>query len=329
MVKIKSACEQTGLSEKAIRLYIREGLVTPSVEEGISYKSYSFTEDNVNELKDISVLRMAGFSIDDIKTMKTNPEKIHYMVEERQNLLAQEMLAQQNISTALSRLAVSEQSDTRSLANAVSPYIKHPEKRSSNGMNRRICSLTALFLIILVFYCYVYNKTGLAGVNIVTIAVMIILAITCLVYSIYLGCVVTKAKSYDNHCVGTIVDILEDHGFDISFSRAGANYAGTSENGIGGIWQIFFLIWNELRFDCYYPLVRFYINDKFCIAQLGVSGFRNTWQIEQEIEIAWQGDDTDGILPLPGKWLKKKQIGSLLAGVVLFAISICFILLLC
>lgn len=67
-MKIKDVIEQTGLTDKAIRLYINNGLVAPSIEENYSgRKSIDFSESDVERLKNIALLRKAGFSIADIK----------------------------------------------------------------------------------------------------------------------------------------------------------------------------------------------------------------------------------------------------------------------
>ena len=65
-MKIKDVIEQTGLTDKAIRLYISNGLVAPSIEENYSgRKSIDFSEENVERLKNVALLRKAGFSIAD------------------------------------------------------------------------------------------------------------------------------------------------------------------------------------------------------------------------------------------------------------------------
>jgi len=49
-MKIHEVSLRTGLTEKAIRLYIQNGLIHPHVEEGIHRNSYTFSETDVKEL---------------------------------------------------------------------------------------------------------------------------------------------------------------------------------------------------------------------------------------------------------------------------------------
>ncbi len=75
-MKIKEVSEKTNLTEKAIRLYIENGLVTPSFNETYTgRRNVEFSEENVEALKCISILRKAGFSIGEIKLMQSEPEK--------------------------------------------------------------------------------------------------------------------------------------------------------------------------------------------------------------------------------------------------------------
>lgn len=73
-MKIKQVCELTGLTDRAIRYYIEEGLVTPAYTENyLGRKSFTFSEEDAQRLKDIMVLRKFGFSIEEIKLILTDP----------------------------------------------------------------------------------------------------------------------------------------------------------------------------------------------------------------------------------------------------------------
>lgn len=80
-MKIKDVIEQTGLTDKAIRLYISNGLVAPSIEENYSgRKSIDFSDADVERLKNIALLRKAGFSISDIKNILDDESKTNEIV---------------------------------------------------------------------------------------------------------------------------------------------------------------------------------------------------------------------------------------------------------
>ncbi len=67
-MKIKTVCDMTGLTDRAVRYYIEEQLISPEYTENyLGRKSFDFTESDVQQLKDISVLRKFGFSIAEIK----------------------------------------------------------------------------------------------------------------------------------------------------------------------------------------------------------------------------------------------------------------------
>ncbi len=75
-MKIKDVIEQTKLTDKAVRLYIDNGLVAPSIDESYSgRKSIDFSIDDVERLKNIALLRKAGFSIADIRDIIESEEK--------------------------------------------------------------------------------------------------------------------------------------------------------------------------------------------------------------------------------------------------------------
>ena len=106
MAKIKEVCEKTGLSEKAVRLYMKEGLVTPETEEGIYRNAYSFSEKDIELLKDIAVLRNAGFGISDIRQMQQHPELVPAMIEEKQTLLETEIYEKKRLQNAEDEIQV-------------------------------------------------------------------------------------------------------------------------------------------------------------------------------------------------------------------------------
>lgn len=94
-VKIKEVIEKTGLTDRAIRLYIDEGLALPSIEESYSgRKSIEFSESDVERLKNVALLRKAGFSIADIKSIvddkSTVKEIIENFIEQTENNIMHE-----------------------------------------------------------------------------------------------------------------------------------------------------------------------------------------------------------------------------------------------
>lgn len=81
-MKMKEVIEKTGLTDRAVRLYIDEGLAVPSIEESYSgRKSIDFSESDVERLKNVALLRKAGFSITDIKSIVDDNSTAKNIVE--------------------------------------------------------------------------------------------------------------------------------------------------------------------------------------------------------------------------------------------------------
>ncbi len=67
-MKIKAVCEATGLTDRTIRYYVEEQLISPAYTENyLGRKSFSFSEEDIHLLKNISVLRKFDFTIEDIR----------------------------------------------------------------------------------------------------------------------------------------------------------------------------------------------------------------------------------------------------------------------
>ena len=76
-MKNKSVCQQTGLTDRAVRFYIEKELLSPDYEENyLGRRSYDFSEADVRRLQEICVLRKFDFSIPEIREAYTRPEAI-------------------------------------------------------------------------------------------------------------------------------------------------------------------------------------------------------------------------------------------------------------
>lgn len=76
-MKIKAVCEATGLTDRAVRYYIEEGLLAPAFTENyLGRKSFDFSEEDVAALERIAKLRMYDFSVAEIGGMIRSPETI-------------------------------------------------------------------------------------------------------------------------------------------------------------------------------------------------------------------------------------------------------------
>ena len=67
-MKIGEVLEKTGLTDRAVRLYIEHGLITPETSSSYSgRKNIEFSDEDVEKLRHISLLRKADFSLSQIK----------------------------------------------------------------------------------------------------------------------------------------------------------------------------------------------------------------------------------------------------------------------
>lgn len=70
-MKIKEVIKETGLTDRAIRLYMDNDLIKPRCDENYSgRKSIDFSQNDVEQLKNIATLRKADFSIQEIRSFR-------------------------------------------------------------------------------------------------------------------------------------------------------------------------------------------------------------------------------------------------------------------
>lgn len=71
-MKIKDVCIQTQLTERAVRFYVQQGLLTPSSKRHNSRTYLDFSPEDIARLDTISTLRRAGFTLEEIRSMEQN-----------------------------------------------------------------------------------------------------------------------------------------------------------------------------------------------------------------------------------------------------------------
>lgn len=104
-MKIKAVCEHTGLSDRAVRLYIDSGLLSPDKTENYAgRRSFDFSQEDLSQLNRIATLRAAGFSIAQIKEVQTDPQNIPRVVAEVTEKQETELHHIEKAQTALTAL---------------------------------------------------------------------------------------------------------------------------------------------------------------------------------------------------------------------------------
>ena len=119
-MKIKDVSEKTNLTERAIRLYIENGLIAPHIDESYSgRRNIDFSDGDVERLRSISVMRKAGFSIAQIKLMQTEPEKCKEVLQEFIDKTNERIETDKEIVASLLPLLSEERIDIEKISNSL------------------------------------------------------------------------------------------------------------------------------------------------------------------------------------------------------------------
>lgn len=117
-MKMKKACEATTLTERAIRLYLTKNLISPRQING----TIDFSDEDIQRLKDIAVLRQYNFSIEQISSMIHNPATISDIVLFRIDNAQATVEHENDVCSILSKLEVN---NINSLSTLVSKIREH------------------------------------------------------------------------------------------------------------------------------------------------------------------------------------------------------------
>jgi len=164
-MRIKEVCERTGLTDRAIRLYMESGLITPRQDYNyMGRRSISFCEEDVRALEDVATLRQAGFSIADIAQMQASAEHMPHIVTCHCQRLTEELANTKKILDTLATYDPRHQSNLHALACAIRDSASsHTIPKEDSGMNlkdvrdmirKRIPALISLLLLVFSL-CYI------------------------------------------------------------------------------------------------------------------------------------------------------------------------------
>lgn len=122
-MKIKEVCEQTGLTDRAVRYYIEEELITPFYKENyLGRRAFDFSQADADRLGQIAVLRKFGFTIAEIREIFARPDAIGNVLRAVRERKEKNLSEQQTLLCALTR-AQEEQPDSIS---ALVSYLSEP-----------------------------------------------------------------------------------------------------------------------------------------------------------------------------------------------------------
>ncbi|MBQ9802361.1 MAG: MerR family transcriptional regulator [Clostridia bacterium] len=153
-MKIKAVCEKTGLTDRTVRYYIEEGLISPACTENyLGRKSFDFDEGDVVALTDIATLRGFDFSIEEIRAMLCDPHSSPAIIQSVKERIAADLLSGQKRGAALSSLQEQRFYTVSDLANALSKASESvPAEETARLSPTRgliaVCRASALFLAV-------------------------------------------------------------------------------------------------------------------------------------------------------------------------------------
>lgn len=310
--KIKEVCQMTGLTDRAIRLYVEQGLVEPEISEGIHNKAYFFCDENVERLKDIATLRNAGFSLADIKLMIEDPINISSLVEEKEALLEVEINRMKAVQETLNRLTIQEHNDVTKLADAIEPRSTYAKETPRDKMSRWKKALiwVIVFAVILMLFALKF------GVIIIW-AILSTLGITGGLFFVCMSIGYFRYNHYTGkeikHTIGKVIAIVSDDGIEEYIGKS--KYADFRE-----LLTMGFFHWNDVRPDHWFPIIQFEMEDgKCCTSTFRYGGLKSTWMVGEYVKIAWEGEKT--IYPYKAEWLKKKTWIYLMLGIGMLLIA--------
>ena len=333
-MKIGEAAKRTGLTEKAIRVYVDNGLVRPTVEQTTHRNSYDFTEENVRELERISIFRKAGFSIFEISTIQREPHRLPELIRSKEQTLEMEAEFRYKVKEAFRRLDAEEMGDPERLAEALRPVIEDREVTIDKGSRRGFfIALTVTCIVASVLwmrYVGVPTRPGSTGLyrptwpqlGFVLGMPMIFFSLFPGVMAVRYGTCTRRAKRMKGQTTGTVIAVLEEHGFDGRFARAGSGSAGTREPGIGGSWQWRFMLWNEIRPDCWFPVYHYTDSQgRLQTASCPYGAFRDDYQVGDRVKLGYDPKEPWYVFPQEGGWLTKKMVIYILTALALIALG--------
>ena len=150
-MRIKAVCEATGLSDRAVRYYIDEGLISPVYSENYTgRRNFDFSEADVSALNDIALLRKYGFSVSEIRDMLNKPDRIPVTIDsfiERKSAMVDE---ERSLLSALESVCGDSLASVSSLAKALSELaLPAPDSEAITPLYKKILRVVHRILLVL------------------------------------------------------------------------------------------------------------------------------------------------------------------------------------
>lgn len=137
-MKINEVMKATGLTRKAIYFYEEEGLIHPVKEGDNSYRFYS--EEDINRLKQIKVLRHLDVPVKQIKEILEDPRTFNNMMEKQLDVIRKRINTLSETESIIQSL-LKDKSNPQSLSkslDALNDYLEIDAKASMDYMKKEL-----------------------------------------------------------------------------------------------------------------------------------------------------------------------------------------------
>lgn len=327
-MKMKEVLETTGLTEKAVRLYVEHGLVKPEIDQGLHNRSFEFSREDVKKLSTISVLRNAGLAIADIRFLQEHPDQIPGYLEEHKRKMTENLRKAMKLEEAIEGLTPDQRGNLDALAGGLERAVQPLEPETAGDRHWGLIVGAAILLIIAVL-CGMFSQFGSRD-GILPIMYAFVCACFVGAFGGLVSCFMAlryatacyRARRLPDRYEGRVISVMLQTGYSSRYSIGSTATIGGAPRwgGHGGIWALAFMIWNEIRPDHWYPLVQFTDNRGNLRGLTFPYGtLRGTYQEGDRIEIAITRDGYQA-LPLDAKWLYKKAAVYFIVGLAVVMI---------
>lgn len=326
-MKMKEVMDRTGLTEKAVRLYIEHGLIKPSVEQNLHNRSFEFSEEDVRSLQSIAVLRNAGLAIADIRFLQEHPDQIPVYLEAHKRKMTENLRKAMRLEEAIEGLTPDQRGDLNALAGGLERAVQPMEPETAGDRHWGLVIGASVLLVMAVISGMIGDFRGRGGILIVMYAFLCACfvgafggAVSCFMGLRY-ATAAARARRLPNQYEGKVISVMLQTGYSSRYSIGStATIGGPRWGGNGGIWALAFMIWNEIRPDHWYPLVQFWdASGKIRALTFPYGAMHGSYHEGQTIRIAVSKDGYQA-LPLDAPWLKKKAIIYFLCGLAAIVI---------
>lgn len=178
-MKIKEASEVLGISISNIRFYEKKGLIGPERDKDSKYRNYN--DADIEDIKNIIVLRKMGVSIETISQVQQGEIDLREALKSQISLLNEEeerIIASKN----LCQKAVEEEYDNMSDMISLYNYVGEEEKHGVSyiAMDEVVESIAGIFsidnfILSLPFGIYIYSHPFIRGILRVLILLWVML----------------------------------------------------------------------------------------------------------------------------------------------------------